>query len=72
MCDPIFMHIFAYLIVNWFREFLPVPGRWSRLLYVHIDINCCEYATQIQNSNQKETIIATCCNNNIDDLTEPP
>ena len=29
-------------------------------------------STQIQNSNQKETIISTICNNNIDDLTEPP
>ena len=67
MCDPIFMHFYAYLIVNWSREFYRF-----RLLYVHIDINCCKYATQIQNSNQKETIIATSCNNNIDDLTEPP
>ena len=29
-------------------------------------------STQIQNSNKKETIISTSCNNNIDDLTEPP
>ena len=48
------------------------PENWSRLLHVHIDTAANMMSTQVQNSNKKETIISTNCNNNIDDLTEPP